>query len=292
MGKNVYNPFLPRKWKLAHGRHLPLGPKGVLMGILNVTPDSFSDGGNLRNDDVAVFAALQMVDQGAEIIDIGGESTKPNAQAVSAELEQSRVLPVIKSLAEKSDILISVDTYRAETAEKALKAGAHIVNDVWGFQKEPKIANVVAEYGAGCCMMHTGRERERDRDVIADQLEFLSKSLAIAKAAGIDDDAILLDPGFGFAKDPEENIELLANFERLLELGFPLLTGTSRKRFLGAVTGREVGNRDIATAATTVVARMKGSAVFRVHDIGANRDALAIADAVISARFIEMGKDQ
>lgn len=284
MGKDAFNPFKPRDWQLAHGRYITLGPKGILMGILNVTPDSFSDGGKLRNVDVAVSAALQMVEEGAAIIDIGGESTKPNAVPVSAKEEQARVLPVIEALSKKTDALISVDTYRAETAKAAIEAGAHIINDVWGFQKEPAIAKVAVDTGAGCCLMHSGRERDRDGDVIKDQMNYLSQSLKIAKSAGIKDEAIVLDPGFGFAKEPEENVALLANFERLLEFGFPLLTGTSRKRFLGAVTGREVGDRDVATAATSVLTRMKGSAVFRVHDIGANKDALAIADAVIAAR--------
>lgn len=283
MGKDAFNPFKPRDWQLAHGRHITLGPKGVLMGILNVTPDSFSDGGKLRNVDVAIFAALQMVEEGASIIDIGGESTKPNAVPVSAADEQDRVLPTIEALSNKTDVIISIDTYRAETAKMAIEAGAHIINDVWGFQKEPAIAKIAADTGAGCCLMHSGRERDRDRDVIKDQMDYLSKSLEIAKSVGVKDGAIVLDPGFGFAKEPEENVELLANFERLFEFGFPLLTGTSRKRFLGAVTGREVGERDVATAATSVLTRMKGSTVFRVHDIGANKDALAIADAVIAA---------
>ncbi|PCI05378.1 MAG: dihydropteroate synthase [Hyphomicrobiales bacterium] len=283
MGKDAFNPFKPRDWQLAHGRHITLGPKGILMGILNVTPDSFSDGGKLRNVDVAVFAALQMVEEGAAIVDVGGESTKPGAVPISAEEEQARILPVIEALSEKTDAFISIDTYRAETAKMAIEAGAHIINDVWGFQKEQAIAKVASDTGAGCCLMHSGRERDRDRDVIKDQIDYLSKSLEIAKSAGVKDEAIVLDPGFGFAKEPEENVELLANFERLFELGFPLLTGTSRKRFLGAVTGREVGERDVATAATSVLTRMKGSTVFRVHDIGANKDALAIADAVIAA---------
>ena len=283
MSKDPFNPFKPRDWQLAHGRQIMLGPKGILMGILNVTPDSFSDGGKLRNVDMAVFAALQMVEEGADIIDIGGESTKPNAVTVSAEEEQDRVLPVIEALSQKTDALISIDTYRADTAKLAIEAGAHIINDVWGFQKEPEIANIAADIKAGCCLMHSGRERDRDRDVIKDQIDFLSKSLEIAKSAGVKDEAIVLDPGFGFAKDPEENVELLAEFEKLFELGFPLLTGTSRKRFLGAVTGRDVGERDVATAATSVLTRMKGSTIFRVHDIGANKDALAIADAVIAA---------
>lgn len=281
---NKPEPFAAFEWRLAHGRSVTLGSRAVIMGIVNVTPDSFSDGGRLDGVEAAVKAAMRMHRQGAAIIDIGGESTRPGAAETDALQEQARVLPVIEALAGHPSMLISVDTWRADTARKAVEAGAHIVNDVWGLQKDPKIAGVIARCGAGCVIMHTGRERERNRDVIADQHAFLSVSLEIARKAGIASDRIVLDPGFGFAKEAEENLELLAGMEHLLGLGQPLLTGTSRKRFIGAVTGRAVSRRDVATAATSVVARMKGSAVFRVHDVPKNRDALAIADAVLEAK--------
>ena len=280
-----FNPFLPRAWRLAHGRLLETGPKGLLMGIVNVTPDSFSDGGLHAKPDEAVQAALKMAGSGADIVDIGGESTRPGAEPVNAETEQGRILPVIEALAEaKPDLIVSVDTWRSETAAMAVGAGAHIVNDVWGLQKDPAMAATVAELGAGLVAMHTGRDRDRDRVVIADQKAFLTRTIEMAQTSGIDKDRVLLDPGFGFAKDPDENLELLGGLERLHALGFALLIGTSRKRFLGHVTGQDADRRDIATAATTVVARMKGGAVFRVHDIAANRDALAVADAVLAAQ--------
>lgn len=274
--------FDPRVWKLAHGRQLELGPKSVIMGIVNVTPDSFSDGGEADTVEKAVARAKAMMDEGAQIIDVGGESTKPGAEPVSAELEQKRVLPVIKALAKLPDILISVDTYRAATARLGVEAGAHIINDVWGCQKDPDMAATVKQTGAGVCAMHNGRERTKLDDVIADQRHFLDRSIEVMQTAGINTENIVLDPGFGFAKDPHENIMLLARLGELTSLGFPLLIGTSRKRFIGHFTGKDAQSRDIGTAATSVVARMKGGAVFRVHDISSNHDALAIADAVIS----------
>ena len=252
------------------------------MGIVNVTPDSFSDGGEYVNPQTAVDAALRMVEEGASIIDVGGESTRPGAAPVDGDAELSRVLPVIELLARKSNVVISIDTYRASTALAAVNAGAHIINDVWGLQKDLKMAESVARTGAGVVIMHTGRGRNVLTDVIEDQQEFLDTSLALAKTANISDDAIILDPGIGFAKDKRQCLALLDRLEELHQFGYPLLIGTSRKRFLGAVTGRsEAAERDIATAATSIVARMKGATIFRVHDVAANRDALKVGDALI-----------
>ena len=278
------NPFEPTPWPLAHGRSLTLGPVGVIMGVLNVTPDSFSDGGRHESVEAAVSQARRMVAEGAAIIDVGGESTRPGADAVDGETERSRVLPVIEALAATLDCAISIDTYRAETAAAAVVAGAHIVNDVWGCQREPGIARVAAETGAGLVIMHTDRERDDvAEDVIEDQRRFLDLSLSIARGAGVEEVAIVLDPGFGFGKDAERNWQILRRLDELHALERPWLIGTSRKRFLGAVTGREADERDIATAATSVVARCKGAAIMRVHDVKANRDALAVADALIQA---------
>jgi dihydropteroate synthase len=279
-----FDPYAPFQWKLAHGRALELGPRSVIMGILNVTPDSFSDGGRFDRIGNALAQVRKMRRAGAAIIDIGGESTRPGADPVSAEMEQQRVLPVIGAIAaEMPDLILSVDTYRASTAKAAIEAGAHVINDVWGFQKDPEIADIAARSGAGCVIMHTGRERTRISDVIKDQMHFLGNSLMIASNAGIPRDRIVLDPGFGFAKEVDENIELLARMEELFALGCPILTGTSRKRFVAALTGKANTRRDNGTAATSAVARMKGSAVFRVHDVQKNRDALAVADAVIAS---------
>ncbi|WAP68586.1 dihydropteroate synthase [Jiella pelagia] len=267
-------------WKLAHGRSLVLSETATIMGILNATPDSFSDGGRYASVEAAVTEALKMVGEGAAIVDIGGESTRPGATPVDAAEEQRRILPVIEELARRSDCLISVDTYRAETARLAVEAGAHIINDVHGAQREPEIAAVAAKTGAALCLMHTGRDREKLADVIEDQFLFLRRSLEIARAAGVEEGAIVLDPGFGFAKDGPENLILLARLAEVMALGYPLLVGTSRKRFVRGAIGRNDPEPDIATAATSVLMRERGADIIRVHNVAANRDALAIADAM------------
>lgn len=279
-------PFEPKIWQLAHGRTLELGPKALIMGALNVTPDSFSDGGDHLDVTNAVDRANEMQAKGATIIDIGGESTKPNAESVDAATEQGRILPVIEALSKETDMILSVDTYRAETAELAVGAGAHIVNDVWGCQREPDIAKVAAASGAGLVIMNTRRERPVLDDLLADATQFLTRSVSIAQTAGVTDDCIVLDPGFGFAETIDHDIPILCDLERLHAMGYPLLVGTSRKRFLGAITGREAHERGAATAATSVVARQKGAAIFRVHDIEVNKDALCVADAVINGKIL------
>lgn len=273
-----------KPWILAHGRHLDLGPKARVMGVLNVTPDSFSDGGRFASVEAALMQASRMVEEGAAIVDVGGESTRPGAEAVTPLEEQRRVIPVIEALAADTHCLISVDTYREETARLAVAAGAHIVNDVWGLQREPGIARIAAETGAGLVVMHTGRDREKLVDVIADQCAFLNRSLEIAHAAGIGRDRIVLDPGFGFAKETDENLDLMSRFGELRALGQPLLVGTSRKRFIGHVTGRDAERRDAGTAATSVILRLKGADLFRVHDVAINVDALAFADAMLERK--------
>lgn len=268
---------------MAHGRHLDLGDKAVVVGILNVTPDSFSDGGLFDAAENALVQARRMLGEGALVVDVGGESTRPGASAITAGEEQARILPVIEALAGSGEVLISVDTYRAETARLAVAAGAHIVNDVWGLQREPDIARVAAETGAGLIIMHTGRDRRKLPDVIADQFAFLEKSLEIARRHGIADDHIVLDAGFGFAKETaEDNLDLMARFSELNALGFPLMAGTSRKRFIGTVTGRDAAERGAGTAATSVILRLKGADLFRVHDVAINVDALAVADAMLA----------
>jgi dihydropteroate synthase len=279
--------FEPSIWPVAHGRRLEIGPVSRIMGVLNITPDSFSDGGRFDAVDSALAQAEALIADGADIIDIGGESTRPGAAVVDGAEEQRRILPVIEALTKRSDVLISVDTYREETARAAIAAGAHIVNDVWGLQREPGIANVAAETGAGLVIMHTGRDRQKDPDVIKDQFVFLSRSLEIADAAGIDRRTILLDPGFGFAKETaEENLDLMARMSEIAALGCPLLVGTSRKRFVGTLTGREPVDRDVGTAATSVIMRLQGAVIFRVHNVAANRDALKFADEMIARGLV------
>lgn len=269
------------QWQLAHGRQIELGARALLMGILNVTPDSFSDGGEFSERDRAVEHARRMAAEGADIIDVGGESTRPGATPVSAHEEQARILPVIEALAGDGNFVISVDTYRAETARLAVAAGAHIINDVHGLQREPDVARLAAETGAGLVIMHTGRDRQRLPDVITDEFLFLRRSLEIAHRESVPDAQIMLDPGFGFAKRSEENLQLMARFGELQALGFPLLVGTSRKRLLTDIEGGDKKARDAGTAATSVILRLKGAAIFRVHNVAANRDALAFADAML-----------
>jgi len=274
--------FDSRAWQIGWDKSLLLGRNAVVMGVLNTTPDSFSDGGDFLETDAAVARAHEMIRQGVHIIDVGGESTKPGAEPVNGEVERRRILPIIKHLAGDPDCIISVDTYRAETAQAAVEAGAHIINDVWGCQKDPDIAQVAASTGAGLVVMNTRRERDVGKNLIDDARAFLKQSLKITRKAGVDASQIVLDPGFGFAKTMDHDVPILNNLEGLHSLGFPLLVGTSRKRFLGAITGRDAPERGVATAATSVIARLKGAAIFRVHDIAANKDALAVADALIA----------
>lgn len=271
-----------RLWTCAGGLSLSIGRRGLIMGIVNVTPDSFSDGGQFRQVDAAVAHALALVAQGADIVDIGGESTRPGALPVSADEEQDRVLPVIERLARETQAAISVDTYRAETARLALAAGAHIVNDVYGLQKDEGMAAVAASTGAGVCIMYTSRERDlASPDILEDRAAFFAHSLKLADAAGIAREALTLDPGFGFNREPGQDVELLARFAGMETFGLPVLAGTSRKRFIGALTGQDVAaDRDAGTLATTVLLRLAGASIFRVHNVTATRDALAVVDAV------------
>lgn len=265
-----------------------LGPGPVLFGILNVTPDSFSDGGDFFDREVAVARAVDMLDEGAHVIDIGGESTRPGSEPVPADEEIRRVVPVIRGiLAERPDALASVDTYRAATAEAALEAGARIVNDVTALRGDPLMASVVADAGCPVVLMHMlGEPKTMQNDphyenVVREVRDFLAERAECAIEAGVDSANIILDPGIGFGKTLEHNLALLHNLEAVVELGFPVLVGASRKRFLAKITGAETtSERVAATVATTVLAFERGAAFFRVHDVRANADALAVAEAV------------
>ena len=276
--------------RLAHGQSLAVSSHGVLMGVLNVTPDSFSDGGRFTDFDAALAHAVSMADAGARIIDVGAESTRPGAKTIDGDEERGRLLPVVIALSEVlPDIIISVDTYRAETARQAVAAGAHLINDVCGLHGGEPLADIAAQTGAGLMIMHTNRDRDglMGGDVIADQKLFLTEAVARARRAGVADEAIMLDPGFGFGKDAGHNFEIMARFGELAkdaELGrFWWGVGTSRKRMIGHATGRDTDARDVGTAATTAMLRMAGARVFRVHDVAMNADALAIADATLAA---------
>jgi dihydropteroate synthase len=267
-----------------------------LMGIVNVTPDSFSDGGRFLAPDAALAHARELVDAGAEIVDVGGESTRPGALPVSEEEELRRVLPVIEGVAAAGlPAQISVDTTKAVVARAALAAGATLVNDVSAFRADPEMAAVVAAGGAGCCLMHmrgtpaTMQEDPHYDDVVADVRAFLSERLEFAVAAGVPRERIMLDPGIGFGKTERHNLELLARLDELVDLGAPILVGTSRKTFLGRIIGRArgvgdpvaPGERLAGTVATSVLAFERGASVFRVHDVGPVRDALAVAAATL-----------
>ncbi|WP_319485418.1 dihydropteroate synthase [uncultured Cohaesibacter sp.] len=254
----------------------------LIMGIINVTPDSFSDGGRYIGRDNALIHARKLASEGAQILDIGGESTRPGAALVGEDEELDRVIPAISAIAEADlGCAISVDTYKARVADEALAAGAHIVNDVWGLQREPDIAKAAADHKAPVIINHWEKERHADSDILDQMKRFFDRSIAIALAAGVKDADIVLDPGIGFAKDVAENIEILARLEQLCVWGYPLLIGTSRKRFIGSLTGREEpGDRVFGTVASNVVALMKGAAIFRVHDVAAHKDALAVAHAI------------
>ncbi|MFI5411143.1 dihydropteroate synthase [Kaistia sp. UC242_56] len=266
--------------------HLDRGTAGrsLIMGILNVTPDSFSDGGDHNEVEAAVAHAGLLLSEGADIIDIGGESTRPGAAEVDAETEAARVVPVIQALAQRTQALISVDTYKASVAEQALKAGAQIVNDVWGLQREPEIARVAGAHGAAVIASHWERQTYSPATILDAMKRFFERSVTLARQAGIPDHRIVLDPGIGFGKTMADNLRILDRIDEIVALGFPVLLGVSRKRFIGEITGREPKERLAGTIATNVLAAAKGVSSFRVHDVAAHRDALAVTDAILSSR--------
>jgi dihydropteroate synthase len=273
-------------WELS-GRTLSLA-RPLVMGILNVTPDSFSDGNRFFSLEGAVERALEMEREGADIIDIGGESTRPKAPAVSLAEELDRVVPVIEALAGKLSVPISIDTYKAGVARAACAAGAEIVNDVSGLFFDPDMAGVVAQADAGLVVMHTrGRPPEmqsntRYNDLVAEVKGYLSDSLALAEAAGIKPSRITVDPGIGFGKSVEGNLELIRRLSELLPLGHPILVGTSRKSFIGTVLGKaDAGARLFGTAATVAVSIMNGASIVRVHDVAAMRDVAVMTRALL-----------
>jgi len=262
-------------------KEFKIGERTYIMGILNFTPDSFSDGGKFDNIDVAIEHVKKMIEAGADIIDIGGESTRPNHTAVEEAEEISRVVPIIKAIREKLDIPISIDTYKAKVAEKAIEAGANLINDVWGFKKDKNMAKVAAKYNVPCCLMHN-RDNQDYKDLMEDILDDLRESIKIAKDAGVKDENMILDPGIGFAKSHEQNLETMNKLERLKELGYPVLLGTSRKRMIGFTLDLPVEERVEGTVATTVIGIMKDACDFvRVHDVLENSRAAKMTDAIV-----------
>ncbi|MDP9344192.1 MAG: dihydropteroate synthase [Actinomycetota bacterium] len=260
-----------------------------IMGVLNVTPDSFSDGGEWFDFDAAVAHGRGLIAEGAELLDVGGESTRPGAAPVSVQDELARVVPVVAALAD-AGALLSVDTAKAEVADAALDAGATLVNDVTALRGDPDMAALVAQRGCDCCLMHmlgeprTMQDDPRYDDVVAEVAQFLARRADAAMTAGIARERILVDPGIGFGKTLDHNLALLRDLDAIAALGFPVVLGTSRKSFLGRLTGREDPHeRAVATAATSVLGLERGASIFRVHDVAATRDALLVAAATLRA---------
>ena len=260
---------------------LDYGKKTYIMGILNVTPDSFSDGGDYTNIDIAVNHAKEMIELGADMIDLGGESTRPGHKFVSAEEEISRIVPVIKRLKEEINVPISIDTYKSEVAEEALKLGVDMVNDVWGLTYDGKMADVVAKYDGEVCIMHNQEGTDYDKDIMEAIKEFLQNSIDMALKAGVKKEKIVLDPGIGFGKTYEQNIAVLERLGELRDLGYPVLLGTSRKSVLGKILENSTPKERVnATVATTVLGVKDGVDIVRVHDVKENKEAAMVADAI------------
>ncbi len=251
-----------------------------IMGILNMTPDSFSDGGRYNSLDAALFHARQMVDEGADLLDIGGESTRPGHIQISDSEEIERVVPVIERLKREFDTPISIDTYKSTVAEAALSAGADLVNDIWGLKYDEKMADLISKSGAACCLMHNRKTAEYN-DFAEDFLEDMQQSVKIADKAGINHDKIILDPGVGFGKTYEMNLEIISRLEILHQLKFPLLLGTSRKSVIGLTLDLPADQREEGTLVTTVYAVQKGCAFVRVHDVGKNKQAVRMTQALM-----------
>jgi dihydropteroate synthase len=265
-------------------------PPFEIMGVVNVTPDSFSDGGTFDDDAAAIRHARRLVEEGAAIVDVGGESTRPGAAPVPAAEELRRVVPVVEGIAGLGlggRVRISVDTMKLEVARAAVDAGATYVNDVTAFRHEPELAGLVADRGLECCLMHmlgeprTMQQDPRYDDVVSDVKAFLEERLAAAVAAGVPEERVQLDPGIGFGKTLEHNLELLRRLGEIAAIGRPVVLGTSRKSFIGRITGRDVAGRVHGTVATCVLGYERGARVFRVHDVAAVHDGLSVAAATL-----------
>lgn len=262
-------------------KEFKLGERTYVMGILNVTPDSFSDGGKFNETDLAVQRVKEMIEEGADIIDVGGESTRPNFEAVGVEEEIKRVVPIIKAIKAEFDIPVSIDTYKAATAEAAINAGADIINDVWGFKKDSDMASVAAKYGVPCILMHN-RESKPYKNLMEEVKEDLLESVKIALDAGVKKENIILDPGIGFAKTYEENLIVMKNLKEIKDLGYPVLLGTSRKSMIGNTLNLPVDQRVEGTLATTVMGIMAGCEFIRIHDVRENKRVCVMTDKILS----------
>lgn len=275
-GQEGYRPFDLD----CRGKVIRLGEKTLVMGILNVTPDSFSDGGKYYDHGLALERAGRMVADGADIIDLGGESTRPGHAPVSAEDELARIMPVLKRLVAELPVPVSIDTTKAAVAREALEAGAQILNDQWSFRADPGLAGLAAEYGVPVVLMHNQKGTDY-RDLTGDMVEYFRDSLAAAREAGIPKEKVIIDPGFGFGKTPEQNLEVLRRLKELRCLGLPILIGTSRKSMIGKVLDLPVDQRVEGTAATVALGIANGADIVRVHDVKEMARVARMTDAVV-----------
>ena len=276
-------------WRI-RDRVLDLSCRPLVMGILNVTPDSFSDGGEFFDPERAVAHALAMVEEGADILDVGGESTRPGAEPVDSAEEIRRVVPIIERLSAATSTPISVDTSKGEVARLALAAGAHIVNDISGLRNDGRMASLAAQFGAGLVVMHMkGKPRTMQRavhyvDLMGEIRSFLADAVATAQKDGVEIESIVVDPGIGFGKRLEHNWHILAHLHELRELGRPILIGSSRKRFLRELVGQERRDLEAATVATAVAACLQGARIVRVHDVAAHVGAMVVLSEIEKSR--------
>lgn len=254
-----------------------------MMGILNVTPDSFSDGGKYKKMDDAFYHTQQLIEDGTDILDIGGESTRPNHIKISSEEEIDRVCPMIEEIKKRFDIPVSLDTYKSDVALAGIGAGADMLNDIWGLKWDGSMAKVIADARIPCCLMHNRKNRDY-RNFIEDVLKDLRESVDMAIEAGISEENIILDPGIGFAKDLEQNLLMMKRLSRMQELGFPVLLGTSRKSMIGLALDLPVTEREEGTLATSIMGLEAGCSIFRVHDVKKNLRGLKMAEAIINAK--------
>lgn len=274
-----------------NGYNFTFGQRTYIMGVLNVTPDSFSDGGLYFDLDRALERAYSMVEAGADIIDVGGESTRPGSDPVPLEEELRRVLPVVERLARELKVPISVDTYKAEVARQALERGATLINDITGLRGDPRMPEVVARFGCPVVVMHIKgtpknmQENPTYEDVVAEVKEYLLEGIRLAEEAGLPREKIIIDPGIGFGKTVEHNLEILRRLKEFKALGQPLLVGTSRKSFIGKILNLPVNERLLGTAATVALGIAGGADIVRVHDVGEMKQVVQMADAVVRGYY-------
>lgn len=269
-------------------REFDTGRHTYVMGILNITPDSFSDGGKWNERDRALKHVEQMLSEGMDILDIGGESTRPGYTMLSDEEEISRVVPVIRAVKEHFDVPVSLDTYKSRVAEEGIREGADLINDIWGLKHDHKMAGVIAKSGLPCCLMHNRRQPEY-RNFMQEVASDLAESIRLANEAGIANENIILDPGVGFGKTCEQNLEIINCLEELNMFGYPVLLGCSRKSVIGLTLNLPVGEREEGTLVTTVMGVMKGCSFVRVHDVEKNVRAVKMTEAILDSGNLRTG---